>query len=401
MSSCGSSSSDTAVDLSEVCNILEECLSSSNPQQPCLDWAVPGHATVCRPANLFHASELCSPAGSWELVPVPFPHPSVLDPAEILVRGYRAMSNVQEVMERARAQAGWHSKDTQLAVVAATQLPRQPPPEFGRCFLHRLVEHIEQGSPGAVCEELLQARQAVNAPSLVPEACYVNYELDFCEVGGGTRSVQVCTKICNHFNQVGTKTWPAGLFLVELCFTYPCLIQGKRVLELGAGVGITGACIQHLAPLSLCLTDYEEQGQASVMANLRENVHLNGLEGAVRVEPLDWTAVSEARLAALAHATDLVLAADVVYAPQLVPALVRVLAALVSQVTHEVQALVAVPLRFPAVWDGAECLLQELRNHPTPLIVEEVSSALTVFPLFVCERPVIRLYRIRSGIAGN
>ena len=37
----------------------------------------------------------------------------------------------------------------------------------------------------------------------------------------------------------------------------PGVLQGKRVIELGAGVGLTGVCISHLSPASLLLTDYD------------------------------------------------------------------------------------------------------------------------------------------------
>ena len=46
-------------------------------------------------------------------------------------------------------------------------------------------------------------------------------------------------------NQVGMKTWGAGIYLAEVLHNHPILLESKRVLELGSGVGQTGliACV--------------------------------------------------------------------------------------------------------------------------------------------------------------
>ena len=44
----------------------------------------------------------------------------------------------------------------------------------------------------------------------------------------------------------GCHLWPAGLWLAEWVLQRPHLFRGRRVLELGCGVGALGACL-HLA----------------------------------------------------------------------------------------------------------------------------------------------------------
>jgi hypothetical protein len=119
----------------------------------------------------------------------------------------------------------------------------------------------------------------------------------------------------NPMRNVGLMAWQAGMILADLAAARPEEFRGKDVLELGAGVGLTGIALAKLcAPRSVTLTDFG----SDVLENLAFNVAHNS--AACAVQSLDWLDASAAPSAA-----DLILVADCVYAPDLLGPLVRVL----------------------------------------------------------------------------
>jgi predicted nicotinamide N-methyase len=99
--------------------------------------------------------------------------------------------------------------------------------------------------------------------------------------GDGARErLDACTRLItlrvssNYFaGDTGCRDWDAGTYLAELALSWPRLFAGRRVLELGAGVGLSAMCmLRHCAPARLTLTD----GDATTLANLEHNLHLNG-----------------------------------------------------------------------------------------------------------------------------
>ena len=76
-----------------------------------------------------------------------------------------------------------------------------------------------------------------------------------------------------HHNDVGiAKVWEAGACLAEYITSYPQYIEGKSILELGAGVGLTGLIASGVAKAkSVHLTDYTEVCLDNLGYNVREN----------------------------------------------------------------------------------------------------------------------------------
>ncbi|CAN0422904.1 unnamed protein product, partial [Discosporangium mesarthrocarpum] len=83
----------------------------------------------------------------------------------------------------------------------------------------------------------------------------------------------------------------------EFCASNPRIFRGRRILELGAGVGVTGLLVAACCEAKeMVLTDY---APSRVLANLRLNAEINqpllesGRQGAaasrVMVQSLDWT----------------------------------------------------------------------------------------------------------------
>ena len=61
-----------------------------------------------------------------------------------------------------------------------------------------------------------------------------------------------------HLTGAGDVVWPAGLAFSRLLVHCPSFVQGKRVLELGAGLGAVGLAAATAGAASVLLTDYDE-----------------------------------------------------------------------------------------------------------------------------------------------
>ena len=82
----------------------------------------------------------------------------------------------------------------------------------------------------------------------------------------------------------GIRTWEAALHLGAYLCQYPELVQGKRVLELGAGTGYVAVlCAKFLGTTACVATD----GSPAVVDSLPANLELNG-QGAVLSKELAW-----------------------------------------------------------------------------------------------------------------
>ncbi len=131
-------------------------------------------------------------------------------------------------------------------------------------------------------------------------------------------------RVYPHHNDVGVaKVWEAGACLAEYILQNP--IRDRRVIELGAGVGLTGLVAAAVRAKSVHMTDYTE----STLDNLSCNVSINSkwLEGrgvdpqSISVGKLEWGDGS-AECDCCLKSADLLIAADVVYARDVLPDLV-------------------------------------------------------------------------------
>ena len=71
----------------------------------------------------------------------------------------------------------------------------------------------------------------------------------------------------------GLTLWPAGFLLCEWVLQHPDLFRGRRVLELGCGIGLTSVLLHRAGASTLVCTDGDEQ----VVLNLHANFRINGL----------------------------------------------------------------------------------------------------------------------------
>ncbi|KAF8243306.1 S-adenosyl-L-methionine-dependent methyltransferase [Wilcoxina mikolae CBS 423.85] len=130
----------------------------------------------------------------------------------------------------------------------------------------------------------------------------------------------------------GGMIWPAGELLTKYClkkYMGGDKLKGKRIVELGAGGGMTSLAIAagcNLEDSELFVTDMN-----AMIDLLHRNVDLNGLQGCINVQLLDWKdpipeVISE-------RPVDIILAADCVYYEPAFPLLEKTLIDLVGDNT--------------------------------------------------------------------
>lgn len=105
----------------------------------------------------------------------------------------------------------------------------------------------------------------------------------------------------------GRRIWRSARIVAEACAAEPGLVRGKRVLELGSGVGLTGMACAALGAASVVLSDHD----VGALRLAEESAALSGLASSVRTERLDWRRPDDSALAG--ETFDVVLAADLVF----------------------------------------------------------------------------------------
>jgi len=124
-------------------------------------------------------------------------------------------------------------------------------------------------------------------------------------------------------DKTGLQLWAASLVLSHWLLDLRSQLQGRDVLELGAGCGLCGIVASKLCGTGpVLMTDLAEP----TVQNMRYNIHINALEApAISAAVLDWR---EPNTWPLPH--KVVIGADLVYAHEAVPPLLRVVSAMVA-----------------------------------------------------------------------
>lgn len=84
--------------------------------------------------------------------------------------------------------------------------------------------------------------------------------------------------------------WPASIGLCRYLRRHEETVRGKRVLELGCGLGLTSICLYYAEPSALLVTDYEMPALEMMVRNFR----LNGLPPPAH-RLMDWRSPGESR----------------------------------------------------------------------------------------------------------
>ncbi|KAI9327106.1 hypothetical protein BDR26DRAFT_103441 [Obelidium mucronatum] len=73
-------------------------------------------------------------------------------------------------------------------------------------------------------------------------------------------------------SQQGLYLWPSAKPLAQYLVDHPGIVAGKRILELGAGVGLTSCVAAKLGPRLLIATDFDQDTLVRLGLNLRNNL---------------------------------------------------------------------------------------------------------------------------------
>uniref|UniRef100_A0A672YKB3 FAM86 N-terminal domain-containing protein n=2 Tax=Sphaeramia orbicularis TaxID=375764 RepID=A0A672YKB3_9TELE len=227
-------------------------------------------------------------------------------------------------------------------------LCRKFPPsvKYRRLFISELIRRLEAADCDPL-DELYDALAEVLGAEEDTE-CYKTYLLPCGAAVSLSESVALISG-----GTTGLVTWEAALHLTEWALDHQQTFRGRTVLELGSGVGLTGIAIcRSCQPSTYVFSDCHP----TVLQKLRDNVDLNGLdEQTVRVEELDWSTVTDEQLRAFG--ADTVIAADVVYDPDIVVSLVELLSRVLKGSSPDV--LICSTVRNPDTYSSFK---QQLEN---------------------------------------
>lgn len=234
---------------------------------------------------------------------------------------------------------------------------RKTPPsvKYRRLFLSELIKRHERTAAEPL-DELYDALAEVVGAKEEP-VCYKTYLLPSGEPVSLEENVAFISD-----GTTGLVTWEAALYMSEWALENPHIFTGRTVLELGSGVGLTGIVVcQACKPTKYVFSDCHQ----TVLQRLRNNVQYNGLtehgnpDRSVSVEELDWENVSDEQLQRIG--ADVVIAADVVYDPDIISCLVRLLAKLLNCKIKErpPEVYIASTIRNPKTY---ECFRDDLEK---------------------------------------
>jgi predicted nicotinamide N-methyase len=179
--------------------------------------------------------------------------------------------------------------------------------------------------------------------------------------------------------------WPSGVALAACIVREPRIVSGKRVLELGCGLGVTAIAALR-AGAELLVTDYSPAALALCALNTQKEV--GRLPESLR---MNWRDQRSSRLFPIADPFPVVLAADVLYE------------------RRDIAPLLALTKQIVAL--GGELWLAEPNRVPALLAVETLKTRGWVCETERCNGPwpdpednrkgvVVSIHRLRRSGAG-
>ncbi|NXP73662.1 EF2KT methyltransferase, partial [Ramphastos sulfuratus] len=280
-----------------------------------------------------------------------------------------------------------------------------PPSKYRQCFLTQLIKKHE-ATAAEPLDELYESLAELLREEESP-ACYKSY---FLPTGESVTLSESLAMISG--GTTGLVTWDAALHLAEWAVENSVVFTNRTILELGCGVGFTGIAIcKTCRPKRYIFSDCHP----CVLHQLTQNILLNGFipgpdsaphiqresqgQGPagpscqipqVMVAELDWGSVTQKQLLNLQP--DVIIAADVIYDPEIIVALIGVLQKLSTCRAdgNPPEAYIASTVRnpdtyhlFQAQLDKAGIRWQLLPAHSSSALLSDLQPNLTVLQLLL------------------
>ncbi|KAG1967828.1 N-methyltransferase FAM86B1 [Pimephales promelas] len=205
------------------------------------------------------------------------------------------------------------------------------------------------------------------------DVCYKTY---FLPTGDAVSLAENVALIAQ--GTTGLVTWEAALYLAEWALENTHIFKNKTVLELGSGIGLTGIVVCRSSSLTKYIFSDCHQ---TVLQRLKDNItncltNSGSNSASVSVEELHWENVSDEQLQRIQANT--IIAADVVYDPETIACLVKLLSRLLNCKVQENQpdVYIASTVRNPQTYD---CFKEELERAGLRYVIMKDSVA-QVFP---------------------
>ncbi|PPQ79867.1 hypothetical protein CVT25_002923 [Psilocybe cyanescens] len=216
----------------------------------------------------------------------------------------------------------------------------------------------------------------------------------------------------------GLRTWMASFVLSQYIILHPDIVVSKRVLELGSGIGFLGIIVATLQNIhqkmemssphpSLCLTDINNEVLARCSDNINLSCNASSNHHNIDYMILDWSESIDPEqcspLETLIHEKihpDVILGADVVFDPSLIPSLVGTIMVALQPTESQkkpIVALIALTVRNETTINKFIARVEEslLTIHEVDIGFKQTSFSETVETHNSCEN--VKLFRIRRA----
>ncbi|NXS58604.1 EF2KT methyltransferase, partial [Brachypteracias leptosomus] len=280
-----------------------------------------------------------------------------------------------------------------------------PSTQYRRCFLTELIKKHER----TAAEPLDVLYEALAGVLNEEESthCYKSYLLPTGESVTLSESVAMVSG-----GTTGLVTWDAALHLTEWAIGNSMVFSNRTVLELGSGIGFTGIAIcKTCCPKRYIFSDCHPRVLNQLIENIRlngfvlgpetspciqtesqgqETEAVNGQNPKLIVAELDWDSVTKKQLLDLQP--DVIIAADVVYDPEIFLALIGMLQKLSASTAdrNTPEVYIASAIRnpdthrlFQAELDKVGIRWQIIPVHSNSIFLYDVQPNITILQLFI------------------
>jgi predicted nicotinamide N-methyase len=196
------------------------------------------------------------------------------------------------------------------------------------------------------------------------------------------------TKITKQLGELGATTedtvgwdvWEgATLLLCEYLVQHKELVRGKRVLEIGAGVGIVALVAAMCGAESVVISDYDE----GVLLIADANIQLNNMHNVCRTAKYDWANDTAPKVPGAPAAWDVVLGSDLLYSGKMAEKLSGAVRHIFATCTPS-HFLLSHQLRFSVTWGPNRTPLLETSDTVLETFVALCSGSVHVAAVQAC-----------------